>query len=190
MQPPHQQIEVDRPRAAVRGFLRLLVATVLGFAIWIPLFDVPWRVLWAGQPASFFALASLVLLAACIAVIVSWSAIRWLALAVWPKPTQIELSPEQISLRLGPFGEHVCPRSRMSISVDSGLDPDVLEHLPDDAVLLRARDLDTGRDLFETILRFGRTTPGELVQMLRPYLHGMDVDEGGGGPDMRNRDLE
>src|SRR6266404_3474317 len=112
---------IERSHALMRGIWRLLCAAIVGgagFVIW-----PDWRLLWLTQKASFLALLVIVVCVAIAAIALAIASIRWLLLACWPGPLDIQMTPQTISMRLGPFGSYGFNWSQLRLELDESVDP-------------------------------------------------------------------
>jgi len=165
---PVIDLPVDRTRALVRGLWRLLCAVLAaGLAF---LIHVDWRLLWLAQPASFVGLGVIWLTLVCTGLALGTSAVRWLLLAVWPAELGARITPHDVRLRLGPFGSSVHRWQDIAIQIEDGLDPGLLDGLPDDAFVPVLRSSVTNEDLAATILLYSPLGAEQLTRRLRPYV--------------------
>ncbi len=157
----------------IRGIWRLLCAVIAGGAAFVMWPD--WGLLWLTQKASFLALGVIVLCIAAVAMGLAIVSIRWLLLACWPGPLGIQITPETISMRVGPFGRRMFDWSQLRMELDESVDPDLVDLLPDDAFVPRVLHLATAKDLVPDIIKFAGISHEEITRRLRDYLkvHGI-----------------
>lgn len=165
---PSFDLPVERSAALVRGFWRLIPVS-LGVGILLN-FRSDWRLLWLTDKASFLAVGFLFLFVLAVTLAVLWSAGRWLVLAFWRRELGIRVTPEEISLSLGPFGEHRHAWRDVRVEIDSSIDPEMLEMMPDDAFVPRLLHRSADGDLSALMQRFSRTPSETLTRLLRPYV--------------------
>jgi hypothetical protein len=154
-------LPVDRWRAAMRaawmmglGVLIVLLCRAFGRAI-------HWREMWAADRFTLVAEVTVLGLFALIGLALALAGGRWLLLVIWPKPTQVEIGPDAIVLRLGPFGTHALDWRRMRVEPQSPADAEFA--LPDDdPILPRMEHPDLAGDVVGWIARFTGATPAEL----------------------------
>jgi hypothetical protein len=166
--PPAIRLPVERGHALIRGLWRLLCAVLLGGFVFIAWPN--WQLLWLTQKAICLAMAMILLCAAAIALALALVAFRWLLLACWNGPLGIEITPQTITMRLGPFGSRHVDWTRLRIELDADIDRDLFDLMPDDAFVPKIRNLDSGEDLAGSILKFARVSHEEFTRALRPYL--------------------
>lgn len=165
---PAIRFPIERSHALMRAVWRLLSVVIVGGALFVVRPD--WRLLWLTEKASFLALAVIMLCGAAAAIGLSLVAIRWLLLACWPSPLGIEITPERVSMWLGPFGTREHAWSGLRLELGEDIDWDMMDLMPDDAFVPRLRVVASGADLIDVILKFARVSHEELTRALRPYL--------------------
>jgi|CXWL01.1.fsa_nt_gi hypothetical protein len=165
---PVSNLDIDRSAAAMRAFWRLLVALVA--ALPVLLWQTDWKLLWLSDRASALAIGTLYLVAVVCTIACAVAALRWLMLAFWIGPLKIQVTSDRISMKLGPFGRRDCDWRDIKIDMAEGIDPELVELLPDDAFFPRLIDTRTGEDLAGTILRYGALDQESLTRALRPFL--------------------
>ncbi|MFQ5412200.1 MAG: hypothetical protein ACE5EC_07870 [Phycisphaerae bacterium] len=171
MQPPDPiELSVDRIRAAVRGLWRSACAGLLIALLWNWTAISDWGLLWQSQRASFIGLGVVYLVLAMSGLILLVPALRWLLLAAWPTRVGIEITPERITMRLGPFGGGVYDWSRIRMTLEPEVDPDVLEMLPDDAFVPRMFHPECEEDMARRIQVFSGLEAERVTALLRPLL--------------------
>ncbi len=164
------ELSVDRIRAAVRGLWRSACAGLLIVLLWKWYSTSDWSLMWQSQRAIFIGLGIVYLTLVVLGLILLVPAIRWLVLVAWPARVGIEITPERITMRLGPFGEGVYDWLRIRMTLEPEVDPEVLEHMPDDAFVPRMYHPDCEEDMARRIQVFSGLTVEQVTTLLRPYL--------------------
>ncbi len=159
-------IPVDRWRAAMRA------SWMLGLSVLIFLLSraiangIHWNEMWAADRFTLVAEVALLALFVLLGFALLLSGGRWFLLAIWTKPTQVEIGGDGIALRLGPFGVHVLDWSRMQIVAVPPRDEEFPLPDDDDPQLPQLHHAALAGDAIEWITRFTGATPGELMQAL------------------------
>lgn len=165
---PSFDLPVERSAALVRGVWRLIpVSLCVGILLNV---RSDWRLLWLTDKASFLAVGFLFLFLLAVTAALLWSAGKWLVLAFWRRELGIRVTPESISFALGPFGDHRYAWREVRVAIDSSMDPEMLEMMPDDAFVPRLLHRSADGDLSSLMQRFSRTPPETLTRLLRPYV--------------------
>lgn len=159
---------VDRPRALMRSLWRLALAAAALAGAWY--WDPHWSLLWRTQTTVFIALGTLWLLLAALGLALAWSGMRWLLLALWRGPLEIVVSPARVCICAPPFLRRELDGARLRVELDEGIDPDMLEALPDDAFLPHLRHPAMDEDLTVLVQRFSGLSSEQMTNLLRPYL--------------------
>jgi hypothetical protein len=162
------KLEVDRTAAAVRGFWRLLVALIFAspLLVWQP----DWKLLWLADRTSALAIGTLYVISLLCTIALVVATLRWFLLVAWMGRLGITITADRISMMLGPFGRRECEWRSLRIDIAEGIDPELVEQLPDDAFFPRLIDPRTREDLAGTILRFSTLDQESLTRTLRPFL--------------------
>lgn len=141
---------------------------VCGAALFIVRLD--WHLLWLTDKASFLGLGLLLLTPLAASLALAVSAMRWLLLAARPGVSHITISPQGVVIDLGPFGKRSHPWTDLLLDVDTDLDRELLESLPDDAFVPRLICTSTGEDIIKTALQFTAVDHEDITRALRSYL--------------------
>lgn len=159
-------IPVERSAAMMRAIWRL-VLVIFGMGI-LSIVQPNWQLLRLTDSASFWALILLLLIVGAATLIILASALRWLLLAVWPKPVGITVNADAIHMRLGPFGVRRFEWADITADFGDAIAPELTEAAPGyaPAPKLVHRDQD---DLFVLILRFSRIDAESLARTLVPF---------------------
>ncbi|MEK6642606.1 MAG: hypothetical protein AABZ08_01755 [Planctomycetota bacterium] len=159
---------VERSHALMRSMWRLLAMVVCAAVLFIVRLD--WHLLWLTDKASFLGLGLLLLTPLAASLALAISAVRWLLLAARPGVSHITISPQDVTIDLGPFGKRSHPWTDLLLNVDTDLDRELLESLPDDAFVPRLTCKSTGEDVIKTALRFTSVSNEAVTRALREYL--------------------
>lgn len=176
--PPPITLEVDRTRALVRGLWRVVLGVLV--LVGVTLADIRWSLLWRTDKATFMAYGTLCLAAAAAGLAMLLPGLKWLVLCFSSKPLSIVLDDRGLSMNLGPFGRFAFDASRLSIGLDREIDPELLEHMPDDAFMPTIRHPSSPKDLAIVIQVFTGLASEKLTALLRPrlMLRGRQPDAG------------
>ncbi len=165
---PAIRLEVDRTRALVRGLWRVVIGSLV--LVGVVMADVRWSLLWRTDKATFMAYGTLCLAAAAAGLALLLPGLKWIALCLSSKPLAIVLDDRGLSMNLGPFGRYEFDANRLSIEVDREIDPELLEHMPDDAFMPTIRHPSSPKDLVIIIQVFTGLASEKLTAILRPRL--------------------
>ena len=165
---PVIELPIERGQALVRGLWRLLCAVLVGGIVFVVRID--WKLMWLTEKASFLALGVVMVCVALAAIGLAVSSVRWLLLAAWPGKLGIEVRPDRILLRLGPFGARTYDWSHLQIELDEAFDQDMIDLMPDDAFVPAIRHVAGGEDVVRIVMRFASVSHEELTRRLRPYV--------------------
>lgn len=165
---PSFDLPVERADALMRGVWRL-IPFALGMGLIVNI-RPDWRLLWLTDRASYLAIGFLFLSLIVITLALLWSSGRWLVLALWRRQIGIRVTPEAITMQLGPFGDHRYDWREIRVIIDESIDPDMLELMPDESFVPRLVHPAADGDLSAIIQRFSRTPPERLTKLLRPYV--------------------
>lgn len=168
--PAPVRLQVDRARAMVRGLWRLGVSILIIFLLVIWQRNLNWELLWHAHRATFLALSVFFLGLAAIAAVLLIICIRWLLLACWTAELGIEISSQTVSLKLGPFGRRTYDWSDIEMGIEQDFDVELLDRIPDDAIVTFMRHPDSNEDLLLRVQRFAGLETERLTSLMRPYL--------------------
>lgn len=164
------ELPVDRLRAAVRGLWFLGGALLLLGFVYIIQKNVNSELLWKTQPLVFLAGGVFVLIVTTAAFILVFRGAKWIILSLWPKTLGIVISPTAVRLDLGPFGKESYDWKAVHVTLGQGFDPEMLDDLPDDALLPTMTHPSLSEDILSRIQRFAALESEELTTHIRPYL--------------------
>lgn len=163
-----RRMAVDRTRAGTRAAWMLSVGALLSAGAIMAGRGIRWRSMWNADAVTLAAMAFLLLLMSLVTLAVLARGVRWAALAMWPRTTQVVISATGIRLELGPFGASELDWGRMQVEL-----PAVDEDMPamaDDPVLPALHHVGVSGEICERVMKFCGVTPVELDDALRPFL--------------------
>ncbi|MCG8406830.1 MAG: hypothetical protein MI923_16660 [Phycisphaerales bacterium] len=162
------QLPVDRTRSMTRGLWRLAASVLVTGSLWQA--NPDWGLLWQTHRATFLALATLYLIMIATSLLLLAAATRWLLLACWMAELGVEISPESVRMKLGPFGRKTYDWSGIQMKIEADFDWELIDHMLGDTVVPSMRHPDCGEDLLLRIQRFAGLETEELMALLRPYV--------------------
>jgi len=157
-------IPVDRWRAAMRA------SWMLGLSLLIFLLSraiargIHWTEMWAADRFTLVAEVTLLGLFALVGLALLLSGGRWLLLAIWTKPTHVEIGGDAVGLRLGPFGVHELDWQRIQVQAAPARDEDFPLPEDDDPQLPQLHHPNLAGDMIEWIARFTGASSAELTR--------------------------
>lgn len=159
---------VDRTRAATRAAWLLTLGGLLAVAGAAAGRGIRWKAMWSADPVTLAAMSFLLFVLLVVALLLLARGGRWLALALWPRATDVSISADGIALALGPFGTQALDWSRMRMEW-----PEREEEIPamdDDPVLPRLHHPAFSGEICERVMQFCGVTPVELFGVLSPHV--------------------
>ncbi len=168
--PPPLVFMVDRSRALARAIWRLALAAAPVAVAWA--WDPRWELLWRTQKSVFVAFGFLWLMLAVLGVALVVSGVRWLLLALWRGRLEIVVSRERLRIHAPPFLRRELDGARLRVELDEGVDPAMLDLMPDDAFLPHLRHPELSEDLTILIQRLTGLSSEQMTRLLRPWLEG------------------
>jgi len=156
------------PLDRLQAFVRFVWRGAIGAAcIWLG------RLIWAGPASQTIVYLSFLICAFSIALtglMLVLAALRWLALALWPSPTQIIMTEKAISLRTGAFGHDSFTWSDIRVELEGDLEADIYESLPAEALVPTLRHQPTDHNVFGSLQTYCGRPAEELAAQIKPFV--------------------
>lgn len=163
-----RRLAVDRTRAASRAAWMLAAGALLAAGAIMSGSGIRWRSMWNADPVTLSAMAFLLMLLSVATLAVLARGLRWAALAMWPRSTEVVISEAGIALELGPFGASALDWGRMRVEFPV-MDDDMLV-MEDDPILPALHYAGFSGEVCERVMQFCGVTPVELYAALSPFV--------------------
>jgi hypothetical protein len=176
-EPTTSLIAVDRLHASVKSLWRLLTSgLILGLAYLIGFQIGSWSLFWESQPVTFLAIGTMLIALSIVGAAFAFSGLRWLMLACWPRPLNVQIDATAIRASFGPFGSDTTAWTDVRCAVAEGFDVELLSHIGNDAFTPQIRDVHSERELFSWIQSRTGADPESLTRALRPHFEARLTD--------------
>lgn len=156
------------PLDRLQAFVRFVWRGVVGAGcIWLG------RSIWPGPDYQTIVYLSFLIFAFSIALaglIFVLAAVRWLALALWPGATRINMTNERIDLNTGAFGHDSFAWSDIDVELEGSLEADIYESLPAESIVPTLRHRPTDHNVFGSLQTYSGRPAEDLAAQIKPFV--------------------